>query len=83
MYDVIGKVETFDEDFKYIVHTAGLGDIIPTSDIDIKRNAVPVAHADNRTHKYFELLTKEQKQDLFKVYELDFELFGNSADEYL
>ncbi len=82
MYDVIGKVETFDEDFKYIVHTAGLGDIIPTSDIDIKRNAVPVAHTDSRTHKYFDLLTEEQKQDLFNMYRFVFELFGYTADEY-
>ena len=81
-YDVVGKLETFDDDLKYIVHTAGIANLILTSDTEALRNVAPVADKE-RTKKYFGMLGKKQKEALFEMYKLDFELFGYRADEYM
>ena len=39
--------------------------------------------AANRTKKYFQMLTNESVQRLYKLYKLDFELFQYSLDEIL
>ena len=44
-------------------------------------NSVP--HSNDRTLKYFRKLSKNLKQRLYKMYELDFELFGYEAEPYL
>ena len=39
--------------------------------------------ASNRTKKYFQMLTNESVQRLYKLYKLDFELFQYSLDDIL
>ena len=80
-YDVIGKVETFDEDFSYVVHVAGLRDALPASARGLRRNSVP--HADGGTEEYFKQLSHGQKLALYSLFRIDFELFGYSPEPYI
>ncbi len=80
-YDAIGKVETFDEDFRFIVHSAGLKEELPEAAIEVKMNSVP--HTDNRGKDYFESLDYGRKMQLFRLYEFDFQLFGYTVEGYL
>ncbi len=78
-FNVIGKVETFDEDVLYIVNKAGLVDELLDPDYmdpdSIHRlNSVP--HDVNRTEKYFAKLSSAAKRKLYDLFRLDFELFG-------
>ncbi len=75
-YDVVGKVETFDSDVTAFFQLANL-----TAPSRFEANVSP-KEAD-KAAKYFSMLSAEQKASLFKIYELDFKLFGYSAHEYV
>jgi len=79
-YDVIGKMETFDEDSAYISeHTA----LELESEEKAILNATPEHDERRRTLKYFNTLTQDLKMRLFELYKVDFEMFGYSAEEFL
>ncbi len=80
-YDVIGKMETFDADFLYFVHAAGLQEEFPQAGQGLKMNSFP--HTDNKTKEYFHQLSHEQKHTLFYLLKFDFELFGYSPKPYI
>ncbi len=76
---MIGKQETFADDIKYIVLSGRLEDVLPAKDFSIQRNSM--ASSSNRTKIYFDQLSYEQKQSLYDLYKIDFEMFGYSPDE--
>ena len=79
-YDVIGKVETFEEDFLYIVRRQNLTHHFP------KSQTLRKFHPTYKTLEnveYFKQLSRGQVQQLYKMYELDFLLFNYDASNYL
>ena len=80
-YTVIGRIETFQEDFEYIVRKNNLEEVF-----DLKNN--PLFHSPNsskkdtkkETMKYFLQLNISQIQRLYNAYKIDFELFGYDID---
>ncbi len=77
-YDVIGKMETFSEDFSFLRHISRLGeDSYPQPEI---LNAV--LHDKDRGKRYLAMLDSKRRQDLFKLYKPDFDLFGYEAESY-
>ena len=81
-YHAIGKIETFAEDLRYIAKLANIQDILTDERIGFSRNTNGFTR-DEKTLKYFKMLSSTQIRDLYKLYRLDFELFGYSAKEYL
>ena len=99
-YDVIGRVETLEEDLKYIadinnfssdlptdkhklhVHPSGTKRFSPSPYVE-KSNITDVKNKQDKTIKYFSLLSSMQLKRLYNMYELDFELFGYSQHLYV
>lgn len=75
-YDFIGKMETADHDFSYAFEKVGLNE---TS--HWWQNAKP--HPRSLTLKYFSQLTDEEVLTLYRIYKLDFLLFGYDLDGFL
>ena len=89
-YDVIGRMETFDEDLKYIVLKLGLENILPIKNIKTlwknRSDRKKYENVKDRTKKsleYFSELEKSQVKELYDIYQIDFEMFGYDASDYL
>ncbi len=91
-YDFIGKVETFRADTARVFLEANLVDTIDEWEVFGNFNPrtsfsatsfINSLSSSELTHHYFSMLTREQKEALYKVYEVDFEMFDYSADEYM
>ncbi len=79
-YEVIGKVETFSEDFHYLEHISLLGRN-KTGRMDLPvLNTVP--HDIGRGKQYFATLDSKRRQDLYRLYKPDFDLFDYEAGSY-
>ena len=78
-YDVIGRMETFSDDLKYIIMKNKLGDIL----LEDKKVRTTGGSPKDDALRYFSQLRKEQIRSLYEVYKMDFKLFGYNADEYL
>ena len=90
-YDVIGRMEEFDIYLRYILHERNLSHLIP-KDIDTyhvhpsgERTVTSIGAMDkkNKIRKYFSALSDNQITKLYKLYKLDFEIFGYDENEYL
>ena len=84
-YDVIGQLETFNEDLKYIILKLGLQNILSIEDIEKSQINKSDYKKDKKKEiaKYFSQLTKAKFEELWKIYRLDFEMFGyNVTNEY-
>ena len=97
---MVGRVETMDEDLKYIAHvnnfTSSLSNnkrkfhVHPSG---VKRFTSPKNVQENelidsnkktkKTIKYFSMLTVNQLQALYRMYQIDFEIFGYSQHPYV
>ena len=89
-YDVVGHLETFDDDLKYIILKLGLSNILPIKKVTtIRKNSsdrkrykkAPGKKAESL--KYFSMLKKSKIKELYKTFKIDFEMFGYDATEYL
>ena len=89
-YDVIGRLETFDDDLKYIILKLGLSNILPIKKVTTLREN----SSDRKRHKkapdktkeslkYFSMLKKSKINELYQIFKIDFEMFGYDANEYL
>ena len=82
-YTVIGRIETFQEDFVYIILKNNL-----EKDLDLNNGSL--FHSPNSSNKdtkketfqYFLQLNISQIQRLYNAYKIDFELFGYDIDVY-
>lgn len=73
-------METFSEDVKYIIRKKNLD--LPLSNSNHSKNSARYDTA-KITAKYFSQLSKQQIKDLYKMYRMDFELFGYDIKDYL
>ena len=78
-YDFIGKFETFLEDTPYILMQTGAYQII---DINDKTFTSQPNHSKNSALPYFKQLKKDTILKMYLRYEMDFKMFGYSADAY-
>ncbi|TRY72464.1 hypothetical protein TCAL_11413 [Tigriopus californicus] len=83
-YDVIGTLDEFQSDVFYISQRLQLPEVF---NLKLHANgAPPLAITQSRHEKslqYFKQLQKKQIVILLRIYSIDFELFGYTADEYL
>ena len=83
-YNVIGSMDTFSDDVKYIFSRANLTELIDESsrvvhsskDLQLKTDKL------NETHVYFSQLNNNQVVELYKMYRIDFEMFGFETESY-
>ena len=81
-FDVIGQMETFSEDARYIIQKSNLGKKISIDDIDVVKHSTK-QNTTTMTKTYFSRLTKNQIQDLYQMYRMDFEMFDFDIKSYL
>lgn len=77
-------MEEFNEDFRYIVGKGNLTQL-PLKE-PVKANQTPKNESETvaqKISKYFSMLEKNVKLDLYDLYKIDFELFGYDASEFL
>lgn len=76
-YDVIGKVETADEDAKYAFYKTGL-------DLPIK-DRTHVSHggsSDDLALSLFSTISLDKRKQLYEMYKLDFLMFDYSVEGF-
>lgn len=78
-YDVIARMETFVDDSKYIIHRAGLSNILQVP----WENKQRVGSSFERNLSFYRMLSVEQVQALVNIYRLDFELYGYDPEPFL
>ncbi len=79
-YTIVGKTETFEADVAAFFQLANL--TMPSAaHVGVHNNAN--RRSQGVTRKYFSQLSRDQVWSLYKLYELDFELFGYSTSGYL
>ena len=78
-YDLIGRMETWNDDLNYIIRKRGLEKYISASSNQNPSNV----RTEEMTKEYFDTLSQKQKEDLFHMFRLDFEMFNYDAEKYL
>ena len=73
-YTFIGKTETMAKDSKAILERIGVNRSLTVA------NAQADGHSGAKLHQFFSDLDKELLEKLYKVYEMDFVLFGFSPN---
>ena len=83
-YDVIGKMDTFSEDVKYIFLKANLTELVHVSSKVVHSSKDLQMNTDkkNETLVYFSQLSKSQVEGLYKMYSIDFEMFSFETKSY-
>ena len=99
-YDIVGRVETLEEDLKYIAHVNNFTSSLPnnerkfhvhpsgvkrfTATKNIQENMIlDSKRKEEKTTKYFSMLTFNQLQALYHLYQIDFEIFGYLQHPYV
>jgi len=77
-YDIIGKMETIADDMEFIAERSGLAATNITLPWTNRRNS-----GDNISLKYFRDLSVDQVMGLYRIYKLDFEMFGYQVTPYV
>ena len=83
-YDVIGFMEDFKEDFRYIVSKKNMTELLQKE--SVAKNQVSKVGSEplnQKIQRYFSLLEERVRWDLYHLYKIDFELFGYAASEFL
>ena len=88
-YDVIGRMETFEEDVKYIILKNGWEHILPIESITKvhmnKGNTAGIKENEDKKKeclRYFSKLKNSQTQELYEIYKLEFEMLDYDASDY-
>ena len=81
-YNLIGRVETFADDFKYIVLKQKLEGLLDVSPVR-KNSADSNFERKPESLNYFSQLSRKQIVQLYEMYQPDFDLFDYEADSYL
>ena len=83
-YNVIGRIETFQEDVQYIILKNNLEKILDLkTTLQFSSKNSSKKDAQKAALKYFSKLNANQIQRLYKAYKMDFELFDYDIDIYL
>ena len=75
--DFIGKIETLDQDSKYLFHKIGV-----KSSILKTMNKSKAGSSSNRVQQLFGQISKDDLDLLYDYYKIDFDAFGYSVEEY-
>ena len=80
-YDFIASVETLDRDLAYVM------EVLNVTQYSEGTKSTPMHHLNpskgQSAMDYFRTLSKRQKDGLYRIFRLDFEAFGYSAEKYL
>ena len=76
-YDIIGKMETIEDDMEFIAESSGLAATNISLPWTNRRNSGPGVSLD-----YFTQLTVTQVVGLYRIYKLDMEMFGYKVEPY-
>ena len=90
-YNVVGRIEKFEEYLGYIVENTNLSTRISGSNFSTMHSSgihtiSPTEYELDKklkVKKYFSSLSKKQMTDLHDIYKIDFELFDYDFEEYL
>lgn len=82
-YDFIGRMETFNEDVKYVIKTNALEDKISIKDSEFQANSVGNGTNTLAKELFHKNLSRDQIENLYQYYKMDFELFGYDAKPYM
>ena len=82
-YDAIGFMETFDEDFKYIAQKLNITTLLSNANERKNWHSGSKQSQSKRIEEHFSLLDKDVIQRLYRLYRIDFEMFGFNANIYL
>ena len=72
-------MEIWNDDLNYIIRKRGLEKYIKTSSNQNPSNV----STEETTKEYFDTLSQKQKEDLFHMFRLDFEMFNYDPKMYL
>ena len=78
-YDLIGRMETWNDDINYIIRKRGLENVLPLQKTNISHHSSKEhIHRSTKemTKEYFNTLNQKQKEDLYHMFRLDFEMFN-------
>lgn len=78
-FDVIAKFETLDEDQRYLIDKASLGNVIKPE----HKNTGKGKNTNEMLMNQYGQLTKSQVKGLYQVFKYDFEIFDYSPDEFM
>ena len=82
-YDVIGRMETWNDDIDYIILKRGLENVLPLQKAESSHYNPTKPNTSKMTKEYFSKLSKKQKEDLYHIFRIDFELFDYDPEIYL
>ena len=82
-YDVIGRMENWNDDFNYIIRKRKLEKYFPIQKADNFQYHASKQNTTQATMDHFSKLSKKQKDDLYKMFRTDFEMFNYNAEIYL
>ncbi|KAF4521883.1 hypothetical protein B566_EDAN008396 [Ephemera danica] len=83
-FTVIAQVETLTRDQEYVIRHAGLADELSLGRRGHREalNKARGAPTSELLEKYFRQLSREQLLALYRIYRIDFDMFGYDADKY-
>ena len=85
-YNVIGRMESFQEDVKYIIIKNHLEDILPLEEtLSFHRNQKGKSSKrakEKKSLQLFSQLAKSQIRQLYDIYKIDFKMFNYDASAY-
>ena len=80
-------MEEFNEDFRYIVSKQNVTQLLGKENMTChgtgKQKNDEGESVTQKISKYFSMLDKSVRSDLYDLYKIDFELFGYDASEFL
>ena len=82
-YDIVGRMETWNDDLNYIIHKRGLEKVLPLQKVKSSHYNPTKQNTSKMTKQYFSKLSKKQKEGLYHMFRIDFELFNYDPKIYL
>ena len=80
-YDVIGQMDTMNEDLRYIILKSNLQKVLKLEDV-LAIHVRSTSHTHNETLEYFAKLSTKDVKTLYDIYKDDFDLFNFSPKVY-
>ena len=81
-YDLIGRLETWNDDINYIIRKRGLEQVLPLQNANSSHRHASRHNTKEMTKEYFNTLSQKQKEDLYHMFRLDFEMFNYDPNIY-
>ena len=82
-YDVIGRMETWNDDLYYIIRKRGLEKVLSMEKVATSHHHATEHSTKEMTKEYFKTLSQEQKEGLYHMYRMDFEMFNYDPKIYI